>query len=241
MRWRKFASGSRLPGISEEKLLRVGRDYVASAFPNRGRVGCPGRKRLEVLARQRAVPGQDDIDHLMTCSNCFTEYHTIRTASRQKTAAIIGTLVAAAVAVIVISGVVIFRHRTTASATAPAKRPVEVAHAPARNALVDLRPFETSRGESENSGRLSPPVLERANLLVTILLPVGSPAGQYVFQFLDSNGVPLIATSGNAAIRDYVTTAVALFDLRAFAAGRFTLTVRKSGETAAASYTVEVR
>jgi hypothetical protein len=240
MRWRKFASGSRLPGISEKRLLRVGRDYVASAFPNPGRVGCPGRTRLEILARQRAVPDQEQVEHLTTCSDCFAEYHAIRTAWRQKTAAIIGTLVAAAVAITVISSFVIFRHRNLASATAPAKRPVEIVRAPIRNVLLDLRPYERSRGESENSGRLSPPLLDRANLLVTVLLPIGSPEGQYVFQLVDSNGAALVATTGNAAIKDYVTTAVAPFDLRAFAAGRFTLTVRKSDQTAAAAYTVEV-
>ena len=241
MRWRKVASGSRLPSITEEKLLCIAWDYVASAFPNPGRVGCPGRKRLEVLASRRAIQNESDIKHLVTCSNCFIEYHAIRRGQRQKTAAIIGTLVAAAVAVIVISGLVIFRHRDPASATPTTKRPIEVAHAPVRNILLDLRPFEKDRGESDNIGRLNPPVLERTKLLVTILLPIGSPEGRYIFQLLDTNGVPLAATSGNAAIRDYVTTVVVPFDLRALAAGRLTLTVRQSGQTAAARYTVEVR
>src|ERR1019366_2941393 len=201
MRWRKPASDEIIPGISEEQLLRAGRDYVASAFPNPDRIGCPGRQRLEVLARQPSAPDEGDIDHLMTCSACFGEYHAIRKASKRRTAVTTGTLVAAA------------REQV-------------------RNAQIDLRPFEKSRGESSSNarGHLSLPVLDRANLLVAILLPTGSPEGHYVFQLLDSNGSPRVETSGNAAIRNYVTTAEAPFDLRAVSAGRFALTVRRAGE-----------
>src|SRR5437763_1111920 len=110
MRWRKSASDDIIPGISEEKLIRAGRDYVASAFPNPNRVGCPGRKGLEVLARQSSAPDQNDIDHLMACSACFVEYHAIRRAWKRKKAVTIGTLVAAALALMVVSGVVVYRH-----------------------------------------------------------------------------------------------------------------------------------
>jgi hypothetical protein len=238
MRWRKSTSDDVIPGVSEERLLRAGRDYVASAFPNPDRVGCPGRQRLEVLARQASAPDENDLDHLMACSACFVEYHAVRKAWKRKKTATTGTLLAATLALIVFSGVVISRRHPQAPPIAPAKRPVEVARA-----QIDLRPFERSRGESSNNARvhLIPPVLDRANLLVTILLPTGSPEGQYVFQLLDSNGSLGVETSCNAAIRDYVTTAEAPFDLRAASAGRSTLTVRHAGEVASASYTVEVR
>jgi hypothetical protein len=58
---------------------------------------------------------------------------------------------------------------------------------------------------------------------------------------MDSNGSPVAETSGNAAIKNYVTTAEAPFDLRAVSAGHFTLTVRRAEEVASAAYTVEVR
>jgi hypothetical protein len=179
----------------------------------------------------------------MTCSDCFVEYHAIRKAWKQKRAATFGTLVAAAVAVIVYSSVAILRHHAATGPTVPANRPAEVAQAQLRSAQIDLRPFDNNRGESANNahGRPSPPVLDRANLLVTILLPIGSLEGHYDFRLLDSNGSPRIETSGNAAIKDYVTTVVAPFDLRAIPVGRFTLTVRRAAEVAAASYTLEVR
>jgi hypothetical protein len=239
MRWRKFASDDIIPGISEERLLRAGRDYVASAFPNPDRVGCPGRVPLEVLARQSSAPDEGDIEHLMTCSACFVEYHGIRKAWKRKKAVTTGTLVAAALALIVFCRRHI-RHHIDGTPIAPVKLPVEMARA-GRNALIDLRPFDRSRGESANTTHANTPILDRANLLVTILLPIGSPEGKYVFQLVDSNNSPRVETFGNAAIKDYITTTEAPFDLRGVSAGRFTLTVRHAGEVASASYTVEVR
>ena len=243
MRWRKSASDDIVPGVSEEKLIHAVRDYVSSAFPNPDRVGCPGSKRLDAFARQTSALDESDLDHLMTCSACFVEYHAILKAWKQKRAATIGTLIAAALALIVFSGVVISRHHPETPPIMPGKQPVEVAQESIRTALIDLRPFEKIRGEAANSPRnsLSPPVLDRAKLLVSILLPTGSPEGQYVFQLLDSNGSPVAETSGNAAIKNYVTTAEAPFDLRAVSAGHFTLTVRRAVEVASAAYTVEVR
>ena len=240
MRWRKFASNDIVPGVSEERLVQAGRDYAASAFPNPDRIGCPGRERLEALARRTAMPDGDDIDHLVTCSPCFIEYQTILKASKQKRAVIIGTLVAAALALIVFSGVVISRR--LAAPITPAKQPVE-AQKQVLKAVIDLRPFEQVRGDSPNDvrRRLSLPVLDRANLLVTIQLPTGSPEGQYFFQLVDSSGSPRVETSGNAVIKDFVTTVEAPFDLREILAGRFTLTVRRSVELGSASYAVEVR
>jgi hypothetical protein len=197
--------------------------------------------RLEVLARQSSAPDEGDIEHLMTCSACFVEYHGIRKAWKRKKAVTTGTLVAAALALIVFSAVVISRHHIDGTPIAPVKLPVEMAQEHVRNALIDLRPFDRSRGESANTSHVSPPILDRANLLLTILLPIGSPEGQYFFQLLDSNGSPRGKTSGNAAIKDYVTTAEAPFDLRAVSTGRFTLIVRHAGEVASASYAVEVR
>jgi hypothetical protein len=186
------------------------------------------------------MPDGDDIDHLVTCSPCFIEYQTILKASKQKRAVIIGTLVAAALALIVFSGIVISRRLATP--ITPAKQPVE-AQKQVLKAVIDLRPFEQVRGDSPRDvrSRLSLPVVDRANLLVTIQLPTGSPEGQYFFQLLDSSGSPRVEASGNAVIKDFVTTVEAPFDLREIPAGRFTLTVRRTVALGSASYAVEVR
>jgi hypothetical protein len=240
MRWRKSASNDIVPGVSEERLVQAGRDYAASAFPNPDRIGCPGRECLEALARRTAMPDGDDIDHLVTCSPCFIEYQTILKASKQKRAVIIGTLVAAALALIVFFGVVISRRLATP--ITPAKQPVE-AQKQILKAVIDLRPFERVRGDSPSAVRSRPslPVLDRADLLVTIQLPTGSPEGQYFFQLLDSSGSPRAEASGDAVIKDFVTTVEAPFDLREIPAGHFTLAVRRTVALGSASYAVEVR
>jgi hypothetical protein len=242
MRRRKFTSDDIVPGVSEEKLIRAAREYVASAYPNPDRIGCPARQRLEALARQTSLPDAGDLDHLMTCSACFIEYQAIWKARKQKKAVIIGALVAAGLALVVFCGIIVYRRDPVTPLIAPAKKTVE-AQKQILRAVIDLRPFERVRGDSPShvDSRVSLPVLERDNLLVTIQLPVGSPEGQYVFQLLDSTGSPRVETSGKAAIKDYVTAAEAPFDLRAVSAGRFTLTVRRAIEPESASYAVEVR
>ena len=95
MRRRKFTPDDIVPGVSEKKVIRAAREYVASAFPNPDRIGCPGRQRLEALALQTSAPDAGYLNHLMTCSACFIEYQAIWKARKQKRALIIGTLVAA--------------------------------------------------------------------------------------------------------------------------------------------------
>src|SRR5260370_35633450 len=95
---------------------------------------------MEVFARQPSAPGENDVDHLMTCSACFVEYHAIRKAWKRKKVATIGTLVAAALVLIVFSGVVISRHHPDATSNAPPKRPAETAQEQFRNTLIDPRP-----------------------------------------------------------------------------------------------------
>jgi hypothetical protein len=243
MRWRKSESDDIVPGVSEEKLIRAARDYVSSAYPNPDRVGCPGRESLEAFARQISALDENALDHLMTCSACFIEYHAVLKAWKQKRTATIGTLIAATLALIVIAGVLISRHYGAAPAIVPENQPVEVAQESIRRALIDLRPLEKVRGgvPNKSGNNLSRPVLDRAKLLVTIQLPTGSPEGRYVFQLLDSNGTPVLETSGQAVIKDYVTTAEAPFDLLTVSTGRFTLTVRRTVEVVTAPYTVEVR
>src|SRR5215472_7362515 len=69
-------------GVSEEKFLRAAREYVKWAYPNPDRVGCPGRARLQTLAHRKCsiADHMGEIDHIVTCSPCFVEYHAIRRA-----------------------------------------------------------------------------------------------------------------------------------------------------------------
>jgi hypothetical protein len=62
-----------------------------------------------------------------------------------------------------------------------------------------------------------------------------------VFELIDSSGAHRIEASGDAVIRDFITTAEVPFDLRQVPPGLFTLTVRRTELAVPAQYPVEVR
>jgi len=226
MRWRISAGDKILPEVSEARFLRAAREYTRSAFPNPDRVGCPLRNRLEALARDHCRPAHEaeDVQHVATCSPCFAEYETIRRAWKRKRTVAAGVLVAACLAVIGVGGL-FFLGRYSAPQRVPKQ-------------LVDLRPFESFRGAGPGSpGSV---ILRRENLMLVILLPIGSGEGQYVLRLLDASGATRIETTGNAMIKNYVTTVEAPFDLRSLPPGRFTLSIRRAAALASTSYPVEI-
>jgi hypothetical protein len=226
MRWRISAGDKILPGVTEERFLRAAREYARSAFPNPDRVGCPGRSRLEALARDHCRPTDEaeDVQHVATCSPCFAEYETVRRAWKRRRAVATGALVAACLAIIGVGGF-FFLGRYSAPQRVPKQ-------------LVDLRPFESFRGAA--AGSPSPVSLRRENLMLVILLPIGSGEGQYVLRLLDASSATRIETTGNAMIKNYVTTLQSPFDLRSLPPGRFTLTIRRAASLASTSYPVEI-
>jgi hypothetical protein len=234
-----------VPGVSEERFLRAARQYVETAYPNPDRVGCPGRERLEGLAHRKCPPADhmQDIDHIATCSPCFVEYQAIRKAWKRRRLAFAATGVAAAVGIAVFSGIFLFGERGTPAAKPPTIKPAEIAKEVHRRRVVDLRPYERFRGDGGPQPRQQPGpvILERAILDLTIQLPVGSEAGKYLFELVDSGGSRRLEASGDAIIKGYITTAEVPFDLRGLSPGPFTLTVRRVDEPEPAPYPVEIR
>jgi hypothetical protein len=70
---------------------------------------------------------------------------------------------------------------------------------------------------------------------------VGSSEGDYEFEIRDDRGEPQIRGSGNAFIRNYITTIETALDLRSVAPGRFVLAIRRGGDSAWRSYQFEVQ
>ena len=226
MRWRISARDEILPGVTEERFLRAAREYTRSGFPNPDRAGCPGRSRLEALARDHGRPTDEaeDVQHVATCSPCFVEFEAIRLAWKRRRRVAAAALVAACLAIIGVGGY-FFLGRYSAPQRVPKQ-------------LVDLRPFESFRGAAP--GPVSPVILRRENLMLLILLPIGSGEGQYVLRLLDASGATRIERTRNAMIRNYVTTVEAPFDLRSLPQGHFTLTIRRTDRLASTSYPVEI-
>jgi len=80
---------------------------------------------------------------------------------------------------------------------------VEVARGETRKQVLDLRPFETLRGVTPSEGQPlpSPPKLDRANLLLTVQLPIGSYEGRYLFTVVDSDQKARLETPAIAVMR----------------------------------------
>jgi hypothetical protein len=238
----KSESDNILPGISEERFMQAAREYARSAYPNPDRTGCPRRNDLDAVARRKRPPSDDEVHHIPTCSPCFTEYEAIRKAWKRKRAFVVAGAIAATLTVAAVSGTLLFR-RGAAVAIPPETRSVEISKNLPRKHLIDLRPYERFRGEGKTERSLRPAslILERANLDLTIQLPTGSEEGRYVFELIDSSGAHRIEASGDAVIRDFITTAEVPFDLREVSPGPFTLTVRRMELAVPAQYPVEVR
>jgi hypothetical protein len=181
-----------------------------------------------------------EVEHITACSPCFVEYQAIRAAYKREQTTKTTALVAA-LALTVFSGVVLVsRH----GAIVPARPPqgVEVATEQTRKAVIDLRAYERLRGDGpEPRPRPAPLTLHRVSFDITIHLPVGSEEGKYLFELIDASGIRRLETSGDAAVRNYIMSAHAPFDLRKLSPGPFTLTVRRADQLEPASYPVEVR
>jgi hypothetical protein len=62
------------------------------------------------------------------------------------------------------------------------------------------------------------------------MLPAGSEPGAYEIQLLDAASRPQASTSGQAEIRNFITTLDARIDLRGTAPGDYQLALRRAGE-----------
>jgi hypothetical protein len=229
-----------LSGVTEERFLGATREYARSAYPNPDRLGCPERSTLEAIARRKHPPASDEIDHITTCSPCFIEYELIRKTWKRKRAAVIGGATAAALAVAVAGGTLLFNTVRDAIPNGPSKQSMEMAKETIRTRVVDLRPYERLRGDASRPSP-GPIVLERDNWKLTVQLPVGSEEGQYFFELTDRAGALHVKASSQAVIKNYVTTAEVRFDLREMSPGPFTLNIRRAGVEEPTPYPVEVR
>ena len=227
--------------INEERFLRAARAYALKRFPNPDRKGCLTAQELGAMARHKmplspAISGR--VEHIATCSPCLSQFLAAREKwKRQRYMTAI--LAVAAALVIVIASV------TWVSSPLPPPPPgappvVELDRPDARPQLatLDLRPFDVSRGNPNRSASL--PVLPRANLQLTVLLPVGSEAGSYVLEVRDEKSATIIQGAGVAVIRNYVTRIETTIDLRSLNPGQFTWAVRRAGESGWRSYRLKV-
>jgi len=231
------------PRISEEQFMAAARQYVSSAYPNPERLGCPGRPCLEVVARRHRRPSSEEIEHITRCSPCFIEYQALRREWKRRRLLLTAGSIAAGLSIIFTSLVFVLRHTGATVSKPPQQKTVELAKAVSEKRLVDLRPYESERGDQTHDAnrRAGPLIFGRAIFDLTIQLPVGAEEGKYLFDLIDPSGVQRLEVSGQATIIDYVTTAQATVDLRGLSPGMLTLAVRRADHSKLISCPIQIR
>ena len=194
-------------------------ELFGRANPNPDRVGCPPRDVLIALSRRELPIGDVGYEHLTTCSPCYLEVRALQEADKERRRQRMFGLVwrtAAAAAVVLVAV-------TAAWFFFVGRRATEL------RVELDLRPYALTRSESQTADR-PPLVLPRARVALTLLLPVGSEAGAYEVQILDTGLKPRASAAGDAEVRNFVTTLRTALDLQSLSPGRYQLAIRRDGE-----------
>ena len=176
--------------------------------------------------------------HVATCSPCLGEYFAAREKWKRRRRQFTAILATAAGLGLAVVGASLLR--SPAPVPPPPAPSVAEQHAPeaVQLATLDLRPLEPVRGDSDT--RIAVPVLDRANLRLTILLPVGSEEGTYEYEIRDEQDSPQIRGTAVAAIRNYITTVEKTVDLRPLNPGSFTWAIRPAGQGSWHTYPVRI-
>ena len=120
---------------------------------------------------------------------------------------------AAALLVVLVGGLVLLcRDENGRSRRVRSHRAKNRRHPNSARSLIS-RQYAVTRSDQKQSDR--PPLpLPRGRLSVTILLPVGSEPGSYEIQVLDSELKSRASATGQAEIRNYITTLQGTIDLQ---------------------------
>ena len=218
---------------SDPPELAAGDDIdkvLGRANPNPTRAGCPPREVLIALARKERPIGDPAYEHLTKCSPCYMEFRALQVAEHPQTGVspLKWAAAAAALLVVLIGGWFFFAARERAEPTGQVASSQE-SSAPELPTELDLRKYAVTRSDQKQSDR-PPLLLPRGRLSVTILMPTGSEPGSYEIQVLDSELKSRASATGQAEIRNYITTLQSTIDLQSLPPGTYQLALRREGE-----------
>jgi hypothetical protein len=191
-------------------------DYLfANASPNPTREGCPSRDDLVRVSRHEKPMGDPVYLHIVRCSPCFQEMRALQQSQARGRRVRMWAIAAAVVALIAGGAWWTLRLPRTTDAAVVAT-------------TIDLRPFAVMRGDTQSPPPLSI-IIPRARLDATIVLPLGAEPGSYEVRLLDD--APSVRTrgTGEAEIRDSITTLHTTLDAATLPAGAYHLEVRRAG------------
>jgi hypothetical protein len=199
-------------------------ELFGRANPNPDRIGCPPREVLIALARRERPIGDPAYEHLIKCSPCYLEVRGFQEAAKaERRRRLLKTTVwataAAAVLLIAVTTGRMFLFGNDQTATRGAGFRTE----------FDLRPYALTRGVQQRS-ELPPLSLPHGHGTVLMRLPTGSEPGKYEVQVLDSTLVAIASATGDADVRDRITTLEVTLNLGPLSPGNYQLAIRRNGQ-----------
>ena len=213
--------------ISEKdfrEFVRTVQDLALRAYPNPGRVDCPGSQVIREVAGQ-PQPSAHSIfqSHIVHCSPCIRDLLAERTRiqSRQKTRRrLILTAAAACVCVIVLASILLMRHRSPQPGGGELARAGNLPEIP-----IDLRPYSPTRSESAQKSK-PPLTVPNERVKLKIYLALGSPEGTYEVGVLTNQLKTITKQQANTVASDGTTFIPITIDLAGLPTGPYMLAIR---------------
>jgi len=210
---------------NEADLLRVATKAVPSDFPNPERLSCPEASTLQAIAGGRlSLPDVDDIvDHIATCSPCFSAYNGYRKERRSRS---YRRRFSAVVVVLAVAAASWYFGREVLSPKRQA--PPQIAEVSPVTAALDFHDSTAERSDQTPSPKpQETPHLRRALLNLQIQLPLGTEDGSYAVQFRNGAGEVVVESAGAVKWDGTTETLSTRIDLRTLVPGQYTIAVRK--------------
>jgi len=210
----------------ERRLIEAATETLRTDFPNVERLGCPESADLRAIAQRHlaVLDIEDVVDHIATCAPCFAEYirHRRRHLLKRRSG----------LALVCIAGVLAIgvAWRFWPMNRAPERQPIVRQQLdPVLTATLDFRDRTIERsGQAERRPEPETPHLKRAQLKLTLLLPIGTEEGAYTVQFWTGAQPPVVNETGTLVWDGSAETLVSTIDLRKLEPGRYTLAIRAS-------------
>ena len=221
-------------------VVAVGRKHSKAAFPNPGREGCPSRDSLRAMARRarHLTLSELPLSHVVRCSPCFQDY----THFRHISAVVRGVQITAASLLVVALALVatrfVWNHPGTDRPTislqqssppslVATKQPPPVI-APV-SIQIDLASLSPTRGDDINHNAPKPIRLPRKWVRVTLFLPFGMEAGEYIIRLQSPSGLVVVERNAVGHLKGGTTSLETDIDLSNVSRGSLTLMIRPPG------------
>jgi hypothetical protein len=213
----------------ERELLKAASHALPLDFPNPERFSCPASSTLKAVAERRlALPDIDDVvDHIATCSPCFTGYNAYQKSyrslhNRRRYAA------AAAVLTLVVAAWYFGR-----AVLWPPQQPHEqISEVEPLTEVLDFHDRSSERSDRVQEPRSAEtPHLRRLLLDLQVRLPLGTDDGRYFLEIRNNAGGIAAQADGTVKWDGIAETLSTRIDLRTVEPGRYSLAVRKGASS----------